>query len=48
MLICIVGVACWIYGNDMHYKKNPNVSFAEEFSMQPEFFKIDKNTMNFA
>lgn len=27
----IVITAAWIYGNDMYYKKNPYVSFAEEF-----------------
>lgn len=48
ILVGIVAIACWIYGNDIYYKRNPSVSQSEEFTLSPEFFKINKNTMNFA
>lgn len=47
-LLEILFVSCWVYGNDIYYKQNPIVSFQEEFSMQPEHFKINKDTLNFS
>lgn len=47
-LLAIIGIASWVYGNDIIYKKNPNSIFTEESTEHPEIFKLGKNTMNVA
>lgn len=48
ILFGIISTSCWLYGNDLYFKKNPYVSFAERYQVKPEHFKIQKDTLNFA
>lgn len=47
LLFFIIGLTAWTYGNDLYYKENPNSIYTEKSTEHPEYFKVNKNTMNF-
>ena len=41
-LFVSVILACWIYGKDMYYRKNPNIAVSEIINKNPHRFDFTK------
>lgn len=49
IFLIFISISCvYIFGKDLIFRENPAITIEEKYSVQPEYFKIDKDTLNFA